>query len=62
MREVQEKIETLKQFDAFAVLKNHEVIGIIGYPCIDKSTSQYGLFYRFKKSVGGNGYATKAVQ
>lgn len=59
---IKEKIQIYKPFDVFVVLRDNEVIGVAGCPCIDKTTAQYGLFYQFKKSVWGQGYATMTVK
>lgn len=60
--EVMDRISRLKKFDVFTVLRDGEVIGIIGCPCVDQESGQYGLFYQFRKSAWGQGNATEAVK
>jgi len=60
--EIRERIEVLKVFDVFVVYDRAGAVGILGFPCIDKEKSQYGLFYQFCKSSWGKGYATQAVK
>lgn len=60
--EIKQKIDIFRSQDVFIVENNSQVIGIIGCPCIDKAKSEYGLFYQFKKSQWGKGYATAAVK
>lgn len=62
LQETYERIRVLKPFDVFTVRNMDEIIGIIGCPCINKTKSQYGVFYQFKKSSWGKGYATKATE
>lgn len=59
---IKEKIQIFKPFDVFVVLKDNKVIGVVGCPYIEKEAAQYGLFYQFRKSVWGQGYATMAVK
>nr|WP_315024907.1 GNAT family N-acetyltransferase [uncultured Aminipila sp.] len=61
LQEINERIQILKPFDVFVVSNWEGVIGIIGCPCIDKVKSQYGVFYQFRKSSWGKGYATMAT-
>ncbi len=60
--EVKDKIKILKNFDVFVVSNAGGLIGIVGCPCIDQAKSQYGLFYHFRKSSWGQGYATAATK
>lgn len=60
--EIHDRITRFKNFDVFVIYHSNDLVGIIGCPCIDASKSQYGLFYQFKKSVWGQGYATVAVE
>lgn len=62
LQEINERIQILKSFDVFVVSNREGVIGIIGCPCIDKTKSQYGVFYQFRKSSWGKGYATMATE
>lgn len=62
LQEINARIQLLKLFDVFVVSNTEGVIGIIGCPCIDRSKSQYGVFYQFRKSSWGQGYATIATE
>jgi len=62
LTETIDKIIALKSSDVFVVSNHGGVVGIIGCPCIDRTKSQYGLFYHFGKSSWGRGYATKATE
>lgn len=62
LEDVHSRIKRLKIFDVFVVLENENVIGIIGCPCINKETCEYGIFYQFRQSVWGKGVATTAVE
>lgn len=62
LEEISERINRLKVFDVFIVRSNNDVVGIIGCPCIDKLKSQYGLFYQFKKSAWGQGFASQSTE
>ncbi len=62
LEEVKDKIKDLKGFDVFVVSNANGLIGIVGCPCIDKAKSQYGLFYQFRKSSWGQGYATTSIK
>ncbi|QHI73624.1 GNAT family N-acetyltransferase [Aminipila terrae] len=61
LQEINERIQILKSFDVFIVSNGDGVIGIIGCPCVDKEKGQYGVFYQFRKSSWGQGYATMAT-
>ncbi len=60
--EIKDRIRILKEFDVF-IVRNEEdnVVGIIGCPAIDKEKQEYGIFYQFRKSSWGQGYAKKAA-
>ena len=60
--DVKKRIEAFKSFDAFAVMQNEEVIGVIGCPPIRRENLQFGLFYQFRKSSWGQGNATIAAK
>ncbi len=62
LAEIRDRINILKQYDVFVVKNYDSVIGVIGCPCIDKSKSQYGMFYHFSKSSWGKGYATAVTE
>ena len=61
LEEVRERIDVLKKHDVFVVRSNEDVIGIIGCPCIDQDKKQYGLFYHFRRSSWGQGFATEST-
>lgn len=61
LQEITQRIQILKSFDVFVVSNTDAVIGIIGCPCIDRVKAQYGVFYQFRKSSWGQGYATMAT-
>ena len=46
----------------FVVLLNEKVIGIIGYPIINKEERKFGFFYQFLKEYWGKGYASEAAR
>ncbi|MDO4174989.1 MAG: GNAT family N-acetyltransferase [Eubacteriales bacterium] len=56
------KLNQLRQPDVFAVFEQDRFIGIVGCPCINKQTLEFGLFYQFIPAVWGQGCATTAVQ
>ncbi len=62
MEDVENRIAVFRHFDVFAIIKNDELIGIIGCPPINEQESQYGLFYQFCKSSWGQGNATIATK
>ena len=61
LAEIKARHQTLKAFDVFIVRKGDAAIGIIGCPCIDLETQQYGLFYQFCRSSWGHGYGREAA-
>ncbi len=61
LTETQEKIEALRPFDVFVVYEGIILIGIVGAPCIEAASKDYGLFYHFRQSSWGKGYATRAT-
>lgn len=62
LEQTRQKLERLQQSDVFVVFQQHRFIGIVGCPCIDTKTLEFGLFYQFRQSVWGRGYATAAVK
>lgn len=56
------RIKKLMKLDVFVVIKDSDIIGIVGCPFVDREKLQFGLFYQLKKSVWGHGYATAAVK
>lgn len=60
--QAQYKLHQLCQSDAFAVFHQDCLIGVVGCPCINKQTLEFGLFYQFIPAVWGQGCATTAVQ
>lgn len=60
--DVAHRVEILKPWDTFAVIKDEQLIGIIGCPPIDMTTLQFGLFYQFCKSSWGKGIASIATK
>lgn len=62
LEDVKNRIEKYKHFDAYAVIQNGELIGIVGCPPVNKDKLQYGLFYQFSKSSWGQGNATTATK
>lgn len=60
--QIEARRQKLAQLDAFAVRLDGELIGVVGCPCMEDGMPVYGLFYQFRKSVWGQGYATQAVQ
>jgi ribosomal-protein-alanine N-acetyltransferase len=61
IEEIKDRIQVLKSHDVFVVRQLDEVIGIIGCPYMDQSNAQYGVFYQFKKTSWGQGYATQST-
>lgn len=60
--EIKERINILKDFEVFMVSDEEGFCGVIGCPCMDQATAQYGIFYQFQKSRWGKGYATRTVE
>lgn len=60
--EILENIKTLEAFDVFAVSDAGGLIGVIGCPWLDRENNLFGLFYHFRKSSWGKGYATMAAE
>lgn len=60
--EIKKRMNRFKDSDIFVVTDNNEFIGIIGCPCVNKEKCEYGVFYQFKKSAWGRGYATESVK
>lgn len=61
LEQTKQKLYWLQQSDVLVILKDHVFAGIVGCPCIDARTVQFGLFYQLKQSFWGQGYATASV-
>lgn len=61
IEEIKDRIYILKEWDVFIVRSEGHVIGISGCPAMDREKRQFGIFYQFRKSSWGQGYATKAA-
>lgn len=62
LEEVKERVEILRQFDVFTVLREDRVIGIIGCPCVDPEKKIFGIFYQFSRESWGQGVAAKSAK
>lgn len=51
-----------KNNNNFVVLKDNKVIGLAGYPILDKSKKEFGLYYQLTKELWGNGYGSEIVE
>lgn len=61
--QIEARRQKLAQSDVFAVYLDGAFIGVVGCPCVEEAAAAiYGLFYQFRKSVWGQGFATEAVQ
>lgn len=51
-----------KNINNFVVLKDNKVIALAGYPILDRSKKEFGLYYQLNKESWGNGYGSEIVE
>lgn len=62
MEQIQARIARFSTQEVFTVREDNVIIGVIGCPAIDIMNTRFGIFYQFRKSVWGQGYAKRSVE
>ena len=62
MEETKKRIDRLKQSDVFVIVKDEELIGVVGCPETEGQFAEFGLFYQIKSCFWGQGYGSSAVE